>query len=126
MPDIKPESSPALDVLYHVAATVWPNQWDCRVRRCRRDGRCQDRASRFGMPLCVHDMPDAEIDEMLDFVCSTIELATPERVAQSLAQAKTDEEREMIEFRRRVFLYYYEELAKEGLTPPLGPPFIEG
>jgi len=76
---IKPESSPALDVLYHVAATAWLNQWGCRVRRCRRDGRCQDRARRFGMPLCVRDMPDAEIDEMLDFVCNTIELATPER-----------------------------------------------
>ncbi len=78
------------------------------------------------MPLCVREMPNAEIDEMLDFFAATIELATPEMVAQRLAQAKTDDEREMIAFRRSVFLSYHQELAKAGLAEPLGPPLIEG
>ncbi|WP_349436443.1 hypothetical protein [Pararhizobium sp. A13] len=71
-------------------------------------------------------MPDAEIDEMLDFFANTIELATPEMVAQHLAQAKTDDEREMVAFRRSVFLCHHRELAKAGLGEPLGPPFVEG
>jgi hypothetical protein len=32
-----------------------------------------------------------------------------------LAQAKTHEEREMIEFRRWLFLHYHAEMAKAGL-----------
>jgi hypothetical protein len=126
MPYVKPENSPAIDVLFRVAATGWLNHWACGVRRCRRDGRCLGRVNRFGMPLCFRDKPDAEVNEMLDFFADTIELATPEMVAQCLAQAKTEDEREMIEFRRSVFLYYHQELAKAGLAKPLGPPLVEG
>jgi hypothetical protein len=125
MPYRKPEHSPAVDVLFRVAATAWLNHWGCGVRRCRRHGRCLG-LDRFGQPLCFHNMPNAEIDEMLDFFAATIELATPEMVAQRLAQAKTDDEREMIAFRRSVFLSYHHELAKAGLAEPLGPPLIEG
>lgn len=126
MPYIKPEIPPAIDVLFRVAATAWLNHWGCRVRRCRRDGRCLGKAGRFGLPVCVREMSDADTDEMLDFFADTIELATPEMVAQRLGQAKTDDEREMIAFRHSVFLCYHQELAKAGLGEPLGPPFIEG
>ncbi|URK86670.1 hypothetical protein LP421_20645 [Rhizobium sp. RCAM05350] len=47
-------------------------------------------------------------------------------MAAELAEAKTDDEREMIAFRRQVFLYYHGELARAGLAEPLGPPFVEG
>ncbi|MBW9065525.1 hypothetical protein JNB71_19665 [Rhizobium herbae] len=125
MPYRKPEKSPAVEVLFRVAATAWLNHWGCGVRRCRREGRCLG-MGRFGSPFCFRAMSDAEFDEMLDFVANTIELATPDMVAQHLAQAKTDDEREMIAFRRSVFLSYHQELAKAGLAEPLGPPFIEG
>lgn len=123
MPYVKPENSPAIDVLFRVAATGWLNHRGCGVRRCRRDGRCLDRVNSLEC-LCVY-MPDAEVNEMPDFFADTIDLATPEMVAQCLAQAKTEDEREMIAFRRSVFLYYHQELAKAGLAKPLGPPLIE-
>jgi len=126
MPYVKPSPSPLNDVTFRVAATAWFNHLRCRVRRCRRDGRCLGRQSSHGLLLCVHDMTGAELDDMLNFFVDTANLATPVMFAESLAQAKTDEEREMIEFRRQVFLYYHEQLAKEGLAQPLSPPFVEG
>ncbi|OBZ93639.1 hypothetical protein ADU59_20585 [Pararhizobium polonicum] len=127
MPYIKPPPrSPSSDVFLRLAATVWLNHLRCRVRRCRRDGRCLGRVAASGLFFCIRLMKPGDTTEMLDFVADTIELATPELFAAGLAMAKTDEEREMITFRRQVFLYYYSELAKAGLTEPLGPPFIEG
>ncbi|MBP1858714.1 hypothetical protein [Rhizobium herbae] len=63
---------------------------------------------------------------MFDFLGDTSALATPDLFAARLAEAKTDDEREMIAFRRQIFLYYHAELAKAGLAKPLGPPFIDG
>jgi hypothetical protein len=126
MPYVKPEISPATDVMLRVASTVWLNHLACGVRRCRRDCRCLGRTGKFGNPLCVAHMESREITEMLDFCGDTVELATPERVAARLAGAKTDEEREMILFRRQIFLYFHREMAKAGLEEPLGPPFVGG
>lgn len=127
MPYIKPPPrSPSSDVFLRVATTVWLNHLRCRVRRCRRDGHCLGRVAASGSFLCIRPMTIGETEEMLDFVTDTVELATPEAFAAGLAGAQTDEEREMIAFRRRVFLYYHHELAKAGLEEPLGPPFVEG
>jgi hypothetical protein len=60
-------------------------------------------------------MKNAGVDEMMNFLANTVELATPDRLAASLATAKTQEEREMIEFRRWLFLHYHAEMAKAGL-----------
>jgi hypothetical protein len=126
MPYIKPPPrSPSSDVFLRVATTVWLNHLRCRVRRCRRDGHCLGRVAASGSLLCIRPMTTGETEEMLDFVTDTVELATPEAFAAGLARAQTDEEREMIAFRRRVFLYYHHELAKAGLEEPLGPPFVE-
>lgn len=126
MPYIKPPPpSPSSAVFLRVATTVWLNHLRCRVRRCRRDGHCLGRVAASGLVLCVRPMKTEETREMLNFVTDTVELATPEAFAAGLAKAKTDEEREMIAFRRRVFLYYHRELARAGLEEPLGPPFVE-
>ncbi len=126
MPYIKPPPrSPSSEVFLRVSATVWLNHLRCRVRRCRRDGHCLGKVAASGLLLCTRPMKTGETTEMLDFVADTVELATPEELAAGLANAKTDEEREMIAFRRRVFLYYHQELAKAGLEEPLGPPFVE-
>jgi hypothetical protein len=126
MPYIKPPPrSPSSDVFLRVATTVWLNHLRCRVRRCRRDGHCLGRVAASGLFLCIRPMKTGETGVMLDFVTDTVELATPEAFAAGLAMAKTDEEREMVAFRRRVFLYYHQELAKAGLEEPLGPPFVE-
>ena len=121
-----PLHSPSTDVFLRVATTVWPNHLRCHARRCRRDSHCLGRMVASGLILCIRLMKTEETQEMLDFVTNTIELATPEALAAGLAKAKTDEEREMIAFRRHVFLYYHQELARAGLEKPLGPPFIEG
>ncbi|WP_426129852.1 hypothetical protein [Pararhizobium sp. PWRC1-1] len=126
MPYVKPEISPATEVMARVASTFWLNHLACGVRRCRRDCRCLGRTNRFGAPFCVASMESGEITEMLDFCGNTFELATPELVAARLAGAKTDDEREMILFRRQIFLYFHRELARAGLSQPLGPPFVEG
>ncbi len=127
MPYIKPPPrSPSSEVFLRVATTVWLNHLRCRVRRCRRDGHCLGKVAASGLLLCIRPMKTEETREMLDFATNTVELATPEAFAAGLAMAKTDEEREMITFRRRVFLYYHQELAKAGLEEPLGPPFVEG
>ncbi|WP_455269600.1 hypothetical protein [Rhizobium herbae] len=126
MPYNKPQKSPSNDVMFRVAATVWSNHLVCRVRRCRRECRCLGRMNRFGMPLCAGNMKIADLTDMLDFFGDTAKLATPDLLAAELAMATTDEEREMIAFRRRVFLYYHQELAKAGLEEPLGAPFVEG
>ncbi|WP_426238486.1 hypothetical protein [Pararhizobium sp. DWP1-1-3] len=126
MPYVKPEISPATEVMVRVASTFWLNHLACGVRSCRRDCRYLARKTRFGHILCVAQMEDREITEMLDFCCDTVELATPQQVAAGLAGAKTDDEREMILFRRQIFLYFHAELAKAGLIEPLGPPFVEG
>lgn len=60
-------------------------------------------------------MKNADVDEMMNFLANTVELATPDRLEARLAQAKTQEEREMIEFRRWLFLRYHAEMAKAGL-----------
>lgn len=126
MPYIKPPPrSPSSDVFLRVASTVWLNHLRCRVRRCRRDGHCLGRVAGSGLALCVRPMKTGETREMLDFLADTVELATPEAFAAALAVAKTQDECEMIAFRRCVFLYYHQELAKAGLEEPLGPPFVE-
>ncbi|HTO32391.1 MAG TPA: hypothetical protein VL202_14635 [Pararhizobium sp.] len=125
MPYIKPQPSPFKTLTFRIAATAWLRHLRCRVRRCRRNGRCMGEAFLAGVPQCVRDMPSAEVNAMLTFFVDTAELATPESVAESLARATMEEEREMIAFRRRIFLSYHDELAKAGLAEPLGPPFVE-
>lgn len=122
---VKPQSSPAGDVLFRVAATAWHMHLTCRVRRCRRENCCTGRKHAYGTPLCTIPMPVHEVDAMLDYFATTIQVATPELLAACLAEARTDEERADIEFRREVFLYYHSERAFAGLAEPLGPPFVD-
>jgi hypothetical protein len=126
MPYIAPKPSLSKTIMFRVAAMAWCNHLRCRVRRCRRNSCCLGPVIYFGMPQCVRDASSAETSRMLDFLADTIDLATPERVTESLEQATTNEEREMIAFRRSIFLHYHQELANAGLAEPLGPPFVEG
>lgn len=110
-----PPLSPDLKVFFRVAATAWLNHVFCRVRRCRRDGQCLARLAANGEVQCFRQMKNADVDEMMNFLANTVELATPDRLAASLATAKTQEEREMIEFRYWLFRHYHSEKAKAGL-----------
>ncbi len=125
MPYIKPQASPFKTLTFRMAATAWLRHFRCRVRRCRRNCRCMGVEFLHGVPQCVSNMPHAEVEAMLTFFADTAEMATPEAVAENLARATTEEEREMIAFRRRFFLSYQDELARAGLAEPPGPPFVE-
>lgn len=122
-----PRPAPTLSsmILFRILATAWLRHFRCRVRRCRRNCRCMGEVFHRSVPQCLRDMPKVETDAMLAFFRESIKLATPERVAESLARATTEEEREMIDFQRRVFLSYHDEMARAGLAEPLGPPFVE-
>ena len=110
-----PPLSPDLKVFFRVAATAWLNHVFCRVRRCRRDGQCLARLAANGRVQCFRHMKNADIDKMMNFLANTVELATTDRLAASLATAKTQEEREMIEFRYWLFRHYHSEMAKTRL-----------
>ncbi len=110
-----PPLSPDLKVFFRVAATAWLNHAFCRVRRCRRDGQCLARLAANGEVQCFRQMKNADVDEMMNFLANTVELSTPDRLAASLARAKTQEEREMIEFRYWLFRHYHSEMVKAGL-----------
>jgi hypothetical protein len=92
-----------------------PSVRNSRKRRCRRDGQCLARLAANGEVQCFRQMKNADVDEMMNFLANTVELATPDRLAASLATAKTQEEREMIEFRYWLFRHYHSEKAKAGL-----------
>lgn len=121
----KPKDRDAGYIFFRVAATAWLNHIFCRVRRCRREGRCLGRLSRHKLVMCCRQMSDAEVSEMLEFLRNTIMMATPAMVVEHLAEAGTQEERDMVLFRRHFFLQYHAEMAKAGLEEPLGPPFID-
>jgi hypothetical protein len=125
MPYVPPSFSASNDVLLRVVATAWRKHLTCRVRRCRRENCCTGRKHHYGSPMCMTTMPENETEAMFDYFASTIQVATPQLLAACLAEAKTDEERADIEFRRQVFLYYHSELAFAGLAGPLGSPFVE-
>lgn len=125
MSHVSPAST-ALEVLQRVVSTACRKHLTCRVRRCRRENCCTGRKHKYGTLMCMTFLPLDEIDAMLDDFSATAEVATPQLLAACLAEAKTDEERAEIEYRRQVFLYYHSELAWAGLAEPLGPPFVDG
>lgn len=125
MPFIPPEASPSSQFMLRVVSTVWSQYRRCRVRRCRRARQCLGMTGRYGFLRCALRMDPDEMERMVEFLADTAELATPAMVEQSLAQAKTDDERQAIAFRRNLFLYYHQELAKAGLEEPMGSPFVE-
>lgn len=125
MPFIPPKTTPSSQFMLRVASTVWSQYRRCGVRRCRRACQCLGMTDRHGFLRCALRMDPEEMERMVEFLAKTVELATPAMVEQSLAQAKTDDERQAIAFRRNLFLYYHQELANAGLAKPLGPPFVE-